>query len=151
MNVQQLEPNEYNNFFRSLRFVLDHEGVYSFDARDPGGETKWGIAKRYHPTLNIKELTPEQAATIYLTEYWRAAGCNYLAYPLCVAVFDTAVNMGIHQALEYIEKAGTEVNAYLNARRQGYVDRVKADPRKQVFLKGWLNRVADLQKYTELS
>lgn len=149
--LAEMVPDEYNRFYRSLRFVLDHEGVYSFDPKDPGGETKWGISKRYHPQLDIKNLTSEVAAEIYLNEYWKAAGCQYLDFPLCTLVFDTAVNMGVHQALAYIEKAGKDASIYIAARRQGYIDRVKATPSKQRFLGGWLNRLSDLEKYIQLA
>lgn len=143
----ELKPDEYNKFFTSLRFVLDHEGCYSCNPKDPGGETKWGISKQYHPELDIKNLTPQQATEIYYNEYWLPAKCPDLSYPICVVVFDTAVNMGVTTALSYLKRTGNNVNEYITTRRQGYVERVKKDPVKQRFLAGWLNRLSDLQKY----
>ena len=142
-----LAPDEYNRFYICLRFVLDHEGGYINDPKDPGGETKWGISKRYHLDCDIKNLTPEQASEIYYNEYWSASGCPMLAYPMCLVVFDTAVNMGVNTAKEYEKKAGGDISSYVLLRRQGYVDRVKANPVKQRFLAGWLNRLSDLDKY----
>lgn len=144
-----LQPDEYNRFSVSLKFVLEHEGGYVNDPKDPGGETKWGIAKRYHPNLDIKNLTPQQATEIYYNEYWAPSRCAGLQYPLCLVVFDTAVNMGTSQALKYLEKTNGDVNEYIAARKQGYVDRVKANPVKQRFLKGWLNRLSHLSKAIE--
>lgn len=146
-----LEPDEYNRFFTSLKFVLDHEGLYSNDSKDPGGETKWGISKRYHPDLDIKNLTPEEATKIYYDEYWVPAGCATMAYPLCTVVFDTCVNMGVKTALTYQKKAGGNTDDYIAARRNGYIERVKKDPVKQRFLAGWLNRLSDLSKYIEVT
>jgi len=146
-----LEPDEYNRFFISLRFVLDHEGEYSNDPKDPGGETKWGISKRYHPGLDIKNLTPQQATEIYYDEYWTPAGCSSMAYPLCTVVFDTCVNMGVNVALAYKKKAGDNINDYIEARRNGYIERVKKNPIKQKFLAGWLNRLSDLSKYIQIT
>jgi len=37
-------------FLRAVAVVLDHEGGYINDLRDPGGETKWGISKRSYPS-----------------------------------------------------------------------------------------------------
>ena len=34
------------SFETAFRFTLGHEGGYVNDARDPGGETKFGISKR---------------------------------------------------------------------------------------------------------
>lgn len=146
-----LTPDEYNRFSVSLKFVLDHEGGYVNDPKDPGGETKWGISKRYHPGLDIKNLTPQQATEIYYNEYWAPARCSALLYPLCLVVFDTAVNMGVSQALKYLEKTNGDVNEYIAARKQGYIERVQKSPVKQRFLRGWLNRLSDLDKHIQTS
>jgi Putative secretion activating protein len=44
------------NFDQCIKFIFKHEGEYSFDPRDPGGETKYGISKRIYPSLDIKNL-----------------------------------------------------------------------------------------------
>ena len=151
MPLPTLTPDEYNRFSVALKFVLKWEGGYSNDPQDPGGETKWGISKRYHPNLDIKNLTAEQAAEIYYNEYWTANGCGDIPYPMCVVVLDTAVNMGGSRALSFLEKAKGDVNEYIALRKQRYVDLVKANPVKQKYLKGWLNRLSDLEKYVQLA
>ena len=35
--------------------VIEHEGGYVNDPDDPGGETKYGIAKKSNPDVDIKE------------------------------------------------------------------------------------------------
>ena len=50
--------------------VLVREGGYVDHPSDPGGETKYGIAKRSHPKEDIKNLTKERAAEIYEKDYW---------------------------------------------------------------------------------
>ena len=42
-----------------IEVVLHHEGGYVNDPKDPGGETNFGIAKRSHPDVDIKNLTKE--------------------------------------------------------------------------------------------
>ena len=48
--------------------VLHHEGGYVNDPTDMGGETNFGITKRWYPDLDIKNLTKEQAKMV--------ASCN---------------------------------------------------------------------------
>jgi hypothetical protein len=144
-----------NDFRLGLQFVLKWEvngkpdGGYTNDSSDPGGETKYGIAKRSHPSLDIKNLTPEQATSIYATEYWDASGCDSIPFPFNVAVFDTAVNCGVDRATTWMKQA-VDVNNYLMLRKQFYYDQVNKIPTRIKYLKGWLSRVADLQKFVDI-
>ena len=36
-----------------IEVVLEHEGGYVNDPKDPGGETNFGVAKRSHPDVDI--------------------------------------------------------------------------------------------------
>ena len=141
---------ELNNFRRALQFTLKWEGGYVNHPNDPGGETKWGIAKRYHPDLDIKNLTAEEAATIYANEYWDAAGCDDIPFPFCVAVFDTAVRCGVARAKDWYKKADG-VKDFIGLNQKFYVDRVETKPSQKVFLKGWLNRLNDLRKFVDIA
>ncbi len=148
--------NNLNDFRTALAFTLKWEvgnkpnGGYTNDPTDPGGETKYGIAKRYHPSLDIKNLTPEQAASIYATEYWDAAGCDSLSFPFNAAVFDTSVNCGVQRALDWMKQA-QDVNIFLGLRKQFYYDQVNKVPTKIKYLKGWIARLADLQKLVDIA
>lgn len=139
-------------FGEALKFTLAHEGGYSFNPNDPGGETKWGISKRYHPNVDIKNLTQQQAYDIYLNEYWNPIGGDNLPYPLCVVAFDTAVNPGLGDALKWLKLSqGQTWTGLLQLRRNNYQNLVSSNPSKRVDLKGWLNRCNDLQKYCEIA
>ena len=50
--------------------VLEHEGGYVNDPNDLGGETKYGITKRFYPDVDIKNLTEDEARKIYYDDYW---------------------------------------------------------------------------------
>jgi lysozyme family protein len=50
--------------------LIKIEGGYANNKNDRGGETKYGISKKYHPDIDIKNLTVEQAKEIYRKEYW---------------------------------------------------------------------------------
>jgi len=140
---------QLNNFRKALKFVLDHEGGYVNDKDDPGGETKWGIAKRYHPELDIKMLLPEQAARIYADEYWVPSGCDGIAHPYSTVVFDTAVNCGVSRAVMWLKQA-EDIPHYIHARKNFYFDQINSNPVKVKYLKGWVNRLTDLAKYCQI-
>lgn len=69
-------------------------GDYVNDARDPGGETNFGISKRSYPRVNIRDLTRDDAVAIYRRDFWDASNCDALPAKLAVALFDCAVNQG---------------------------------------------------------
>lgn len=85
-------------FSRCLEHILAEEGGYVFDPKDPGGETKYGISKRAHPSVNIKALTPDQAGAIYKTDYWNPVQGDALPAGVALIVFDMAVNQGVKAA-----------------------------------------------------
>ena len=133
------------NFERSLKFVLDHEGGYVNDLDDPGGETNYGISKRAYPSLDIKNLTVEQAAGIYWRDYWDACSCDKLVYPIDCYVFDTAVNCGCGNA-KTIRGNSENANDFLWNRMEYYIDLIKKKPKLIKFLAGWVHRVMELRK-----
>ena len=53
------------HFERAIDKTLAWEGGYVNDPKDPGGETKYGISKRAHPDVDIKNLSREKACAIY--------------------------------------------------------------------------------------
>lgn len=149
-----LAPEEYNKYLQSLAFIMKWEtangkSIYTNDPDDPGGETKWGISKLGNPDLDIAALTLEDASEIYYKRYWVPANCNSFEYPECLAVFDTAVNLGPGKARAFIDEP-FNVWSFLSKRKEYYLKRVKETPKKRKFLRGWFNRVNDLEKVVEI-
>lgn len=93
------------NFDKAFETLIDHEGGYVNDSRDPGGETKYGVSKRAYPDVDIKNLTLEQAKAIYKRDYWDRARCDDLPPQVAFQVFDTAVNSGIGQSIRFLQRA----------------------------------------------
>lgn len=89
------------NFERALTIILREEGGYVNDPTDPGGETNFGISKRQYPDVDIKNLTHEQVAAIYKRDYWDKVKGDELPWPLCLFVFDAAVNQGCDAKANY--------------------------------------------------
>ena len=92
-------------FEKAIAFVLNEEGGYSNDPLDPGGETNYGISKRAHPQVDIKNLTLEEAESIYKYLYWDACRCESLPPRLALVVFDSAVNQGVRTAIKMLQAA----------------------------------------------
>lgn len=98
-------------FERALEIVIKHEtggdlsGALHAHPSDPGGVTKWGIAQRYHPDVDVKKLTRADAAGIYHREYWAACRCDELPWPIALYLFDCAVNPGAATARRMLQQA----------------------------------------------
>lgn len=94
-------------FDRTLKFIMKWEGGEKItrDPIDPGGTTKFGISQRAYPSLNIEELTHEQAAEIYRKDYWLKGRCDQLPDPVNIAHMDACVNCGVVQAAKFLQRA----------------------------------------------
>ena len=91
-------------FQKAVALILKHEGGYVNDPHDPGGETNFGIAKRSHPTEDIKGMTAVRAAAIYHRDYWQAIQGDALPPALAVIVFDMAVNAGVGAGIKLLQR-----------------------------------------------
>ena len=103
------------NFDKSLKMILHHEGGYVNHPRDPGGETNLGVTKRVYEewggTKDMRDLTQEDVAPIYEKNYWGRAKCDHLPSGLDLAVFDWAVNSGVGRAAKKLQTMiGTEAD-----------------------------------------
>ena len=150
-----------NGFDAAFERLIGHEGGYVNDARDPGGETKYGISKRAYPGVDIKGLTLDQAKRIYYRDYWIRAGCERVPEPMRFDLFDTAVNSGIGRAVRLLQLAAKvkddgdlgpvtlraiEVSdpQGLQARFNGHrLDFLNNLPEWPAFGRGWAQRIAE--------
>jgi lysozyme family protein len=92
----------------AIAFTLKMEGgdvAAENNPADPGGLTKFGISQKAYPSLDIPNLTLEDAKKIYRRDYWEACRCDELPPALAVAVFDTAVNQGTGKAKRLLQIA----------------------------------------------
>ena len=148
-----LRPNIMmtQRFHRILPFIFKWEGGYENDPDDPGGETKFGIDKRSHPDVNIRNLTQEQAAEIYWRDYWVKNGCEWNTEPVGEVFFNACVNCGAGRARTILHALPVPhtAAAFLDAQEAFYRRLTAARPPLTKFLKGWLNRTADLRRFIE--
>jgi lysozyme family protein len=145
--------------------VLKHEGGYVHDPKDLGGETNFGITKRWYPDIDIKNLTKEKAVEIYKKDYWDRFKLDEFPKHLQHIYFDMVVNMGVRNAGKVIQRAcnskgsklvvdgiagsGTR-QAVKNCRLEHdrikafriryYCDLINAKPEQEKFFYGWVRR-----------
>jgi lysozyme family protein len=133
-----------------------------------GGETNFGISKRSYPDVDIKNLTLDQAKTIYKRDFWDKQQYNNIDNIIIAAkIFDLSVNMGASKANILIQRAlrsvgrkvnedgilgiatlnainvasSTELLVALRSEAAGYYRSIVASKKEQSkYLNGWLNR-----------
>lgn len=97
---------EYNwSLKRCLDIVMVHEGGYSFNPNDPGGETNFGICKKSYPDIDIKNLTDDKARAIYEVDFWNKIYAKYLPERLHLIYLDAAINHGRKTAILLMQKS----------------------------------------------
>ena len=155
------------NFDEIIEQVLEHEGGYVNDPKDLGGETKYGITKRFYPDVDIKNLTVEQAKEIYRKDYWDKNRVESLPQNLWHIFFDMCVNMGRRTAVKVLQRAavnrgrdievdgglgpmtigalkGVELDRVRAFRVKYYVDLITAKPEQEKFFLGWFRRATEV-------
>lgn len=144
------------SFQAAMKFVSKWEwqdrpdGAYTNDPKDPGGETKFGIAKNSHPNENIKDMTLARALDIYYQEYWTKFNLDSLAYPFSVAVFDSYVQHRPSVVQTWLKLSANDIQKLLENRRIFYLNLVGKFPSRLRFKNGWLARLNDLSKYVAI-
>jgi lysozyme family protein len=84
--------------------IIVNEGGYVHSSNDPGGETKYGISKRYHQDVCIKNLTIERAKHIYMDEYVSHIPYNKVHPSVVWQILDYGVNSGMKTAILLAQK-----------------------------------------------
>ena len=158
------------DFERALEFVLVWEGGLVNDPADPGGRTAYGVTQRVYdgwlkargqPTKDVYTISQAEVATIYQQFYWNPIMVGR-TWPLNVVLFDTAVNMGVGRANEFLDAAKrlpvlpwqdrmtVLAGRVMTNRERYYRNLAAARPTLSKFLVGWLNRTAALRLLTNL-
>ena len=154
-------------FDEIIEVVLHHEGGYVNDPKDPGGETNFGIAKRSHPDVDIKNLTEDGAKEIYKEHYWDKNKVESLPLQLRHIYFDMCVNQGKGRAVKILQRAanakgaelkvdgglgpktlsamkGVELQRVRAYRVKYYADLVTRKPDLEKFYFGWFRRALEV-------
>lgn len=151
------------NFDQAFERLLGHEGDYSNDPKDPGGETMWGVtiavARANGYAGPMRDLPQDVAKAIYRKNYWTPIRADELPDSVRFDVFDAAVNSGVSQSAKWLQRAvganpdgvigavtvgaaraaGPMIAAHFNGYRLQFYTDLDTWPK---FGKGWARRVA---------
>lgn len=118
-----LEEVKMANFREAFELTIGHEGNYSNDPLDPGGETYRGISRRYWPgwtgwaiidSYSVANIPSEgtnheldlAVRTFYKDHFWnRFEGDKVPHQDIANELFDTGVNMSMSRAIEFLQEA----------------------------------------------
>ncbi|AWD90282.1 putative glycosyl hydrolase [Dickeya phage Amaethon] len=165
------------SFEKAFALTIGIEGGFTADPKDRGNwtsgtigqgtlkGTKYGISAMIYPTLDIANITLQDAKAIYKRDYWDKAALD--TFPAIIAddLFDFGVNAGFKTAFKCLQRAvgvkddgivGPATMAAINvARNSGAEDfvlytkfcaeRIKYYTSLSTFSvygRGWMNRVA---------
>ena len=137
---------------------------------DRGGETKYGIAQKPNPDVNVKQLDLQSAEDIYYDRYWLRGDCDKLPHQIAVIHFDSCVNHGVVRAKKMLQQAvnaqpdgqigpktlqaitSTDpvevIQSICDIRTNFYKSIVVRDPSQKIFLNGWMNRINEVTSYS---
>lgn len=157
------------NFDQAFERLIGHEGSYSNNPADPGGETMWGVtaavARANGYVGPMKDLPREAAKRIAKAAYWDRVQADKYDGAIGYQVFDAAYNHGIETAARFLQRAigvaddghfgpvslaalnamtVTDVLARFNAERLEFYTKLST---WQTFGKGWARRVATNLRY----
>jgi len=147
-----VQPPPGDNWQRCLAFILRWEGGWADDPNDVGGATMRGItigtytrwreahgqpAPSKDDLRNIPDAIVEQ---IFREWYWNESKANTLAWPMCLAQMNIAVNAGPGRALQFLADSGGNFLLYNAIALEWYT---KIDGWKH-FSAAWARRCADV-------
>jgi lysozyme family protein len=165
-------PRFSPSFESALAHVLALEGGFVRHPLDPGEATNFGITRetlsrtraQSASVKDVRELTREEAASIYHRFYWDAVRGGDFPPGIGLVVFDMAVNSGPVRAVRLLQQAlrvsvdgvvgprtleaahaadTADVIRALTRKRLGFLSRLATWP---VFGRGWRRRVLTTER-----
>jgi lysozyme family protein len=162
----------------ALQMLLRHEGGWSNHPADKGGATFNGVtqgtydqwrAKKKLVKQSVRKASAEEIRNLYKEQYWDAARCDRLPWPISYLCFDAAVNSGVSRGVRWVQaglgveqdgligagtvRAAEEVVAegdaaalvrIVDARVEFLARLVQRSPSQAAFLLGWWRRTQDV-------
>lgn len=98
-----------SNFDYAIDFVFAVEGYVSNHKADAGGYTKYGIAQKANPGVDVKNLTLDGAKKIYRKNYWDACKCDSFDKRVGLYVMDYAVNSGVATSAKALQRCANRL------------------------------------------
>lgn len=160
-------------FKKCLDIVLKHEGGFVDHPKDPGGATNFGITiktlsewrGRDVTVEDVRSLTKQEAAEIYLSRYWNRIRGDQLPPGVDLVVFSAAVLLGVRRASGILQSivdaktdgiigqetlakvASMDVEYVIDQFCDDWLDYLRSRPHWQEFQRGWTRRVTETKQY----
>lgn len=146
------KPDTRSNWERVKEFTGGWEGGFQKFDWDPGNwtgcevgkgnlvGTNFGISACSYPGLDIPSITKQQAEEIYFRDYWQRSGADKLPWPMCLLVYDTAVNFHPTTAAAWLKESNGSMLRFCAFRFRGY-RKSRAWPQAH---NAWTDRMIDL-------
>ena len=150
--------------------TIPHACGWVNNVADPGGETKYGIAKNDNPSVDISNLNLNGAIDIYWNKYWLTTSCDQLPNRIALLIFDGSVNNGPGTSAKFLQRAigvtadgsiGQQTLAAVNSgdpiaicnsicdqRLQYYQNIIANNPNEAKYLSGWTRRIDEMRAFT---
>jgi len=129
--------------FREGQIIVEEEDG------DDGGATFAGLDSASHPSLKFSTMSPQDVCQVYFSE-WQANKVSQYLIPFGECFQDFAINAGIGRAIKTLQISGPDATAFNKERRAFYTQLATQKPVLAKFLRGWLNRVDNLEKFLGL-
>ncbi|HHP0484937.1 TPA: glycoside hydrolase family 108 protein [Vibrio harveyi] len=98
--------------------LIDREGGYSNNPKDPGKATMWGWTEENARRLGYKgrmqDLPRSTAFQWYLDKYWIGTGfkrVSELSIPVAIELLDSGVNVGSRRVAKWLQRSLNVLNA----------------------------------------
>lgn len=104
------------SFEDAFRVWLAFEGPESDDPDDPGGLTRYGIAQRFHPDVDVASLTEAEAKEILRRKYWDANRLDLIRPKnIAIKLFSLGAGpLGMRRAIQLLQRACNDLGAQLD-------------------------------------
>lgn len=144
------------NFDQAFVELLGHEGGYSNNPADPGGETMWGITFRVARANGylgpMKDMPVDVAKAIYKKLYWNAVRADELPPGIRYLVFDAAVNSGVTQSIKWLQRClGVAEDGSVGTRTLAAANSANPDKLAKRLLGTRLNAMTDMKAWPSFS
>jgi hypothetical protein len=132
-------PQGSSLFNEAANNLIDRrEGGYKDTDGNTGAPVNMGINGKFHPGVDVKNMTRDQALGIYKKEYWDEINADALSPASAKVAFDAAVNQGPAYAKRLIAQAGDDADKMLQIRAADYA--------KGTQNPNWKNRLQNLSE-----
>jgi len=160
------------NWETAFQMVLNHEGGFVNNPKDPGGMTNLGVTKKVWEEFvgrevderEMRALTPDAVKPLYKKNYWDKIKGDQLPSGVDYAAYDLAVNSGVGRAAKYLQQiAGVPADGLIGPQS---IEAINACPAEEVvdalcdmrldflqrlptwntFGKGWERRVVEVKQ-----